>query len=282
MHRAIANYTEVLKPKETLLLTFIGVFAAVVAGAGSPPLGLLFLALLAIALGSGGCNGLTNYLDREVDARMKRTQHRALPSKRISPPSKVLPLAISLVALALGLAWILHPLCFLFGLIGVAAALSWRKTGATHLLGIISSCAPVLIGYLAISNQLNPTILFLCLLIAAWVPLHVWSLMTAHRDDYLEAGVRIFPVTWKVEDTIKVLLGLTVALYGVSIALYHFGDFGILYLVVANVLGAAMVYATYRLLRANTSHHAWLVYKLTAFPYLGLLFFIMGLDLWLR
>jgi len=281
MRRALAKYIEVLKPKETFLLAFIGVFAAVVAGAGSPPIGLLFLALVAIVLGTGGCNGLTNYLDREVDARMKRTQRRALPSKSISPPKKVLPLAFSLVALALALAWVLHPLCFLFGSIGVAAALSWRKTGATHLLGIVSSCAPVLIGYLAISHQLNPTILLLCLLIAAWVPLHVWSLMSSHRDDYLGAGVMIFPVTWRVEDTIKVLLSLAVILYGTSIALYHFGDFDILYLLGANILGVAMVYATYRLLRTGTSRYAWRVYKLTAFPYLGVLFLTMGLDLWL-
>jgi hypothetical protein len=50
---------------------------------------------------------------------------------------------------------------------------------------------------------------------------------------------------------------------------------------VANILGVAMVYATYRLLRTGMSRHAWRVYKLTAFPYLGVLFLTMGLDLWL-
>ncbi len=270
-----------LKPKETSLLIFIGALAAVVAGEGSPPLGIFLLSLVAIALGSGGANGLTNYLDREVDARMQRTQQRALPSKRIFPPRRVLPLVVSLVAVALAMAWILHPLCFLFGAIGVVAALSWRKTWATHLLGIIAGCAPVLVGYLAINHQLNLTILHLCLLIAAWVPLHVWSLMISHRDDYLQAEVRIFPVTWETKDAIKVLVGLAVLLYGISIALYRFGDFGVLYLVVANILGIAIVVATFRLLFTGISQDAWRVYKLTAFPYLGLLFLAMGLDLWL-
>jgi len=281
VYRSIRKYIEVLKPKETSLLIFIGVLAAVVAGEGSPPWDILLLSLVAIALGSGGANGITNYLDREVDARMRRTQHRALPSKRIFPPTKVLPLVVSLIAVALALAWILHPLCFLFGAIGVAAALSWRKTWATHLLGITAGCAPVLVGYLAVSHQLNLTILFLCLLIAAWVPLHVWSLMTSYREDYLQAGVRIFPVTWETRDAIKVLIGLSVVLYGISIALYHFGDFGILYLVMANILGVAMVVATFRLLLSSISRDAWRVYKLTAFPYLGLIFLAMGLDLWL-
>jgi len=281
MGRRIGKYIEVLKPKETSLLTFIGVCAAVVAGGGRPELSLLLLALIAIALGSGGCNGLTNYLDRDVDAKMRRTQHRALPSKRIFPPQKVLPLVITLVASALTLAWFLHPLCFLFGAVGVAAAVMWRKTGATHLLGIVSGCAPVLVGYLAISHQLNLTILFMCLLIAVWVPLHVWSLMTSHRDDYLQAGVRIFPVTWETNDAIKVLVALSVLLYAISLALYHFSDFGILYLVVANMLGIAMVVTTLRLLGSGASRDAWRVYKLTAFPYLGILFLTMGIDLFL-
>lgn len=281
MYKAIAKYIEVLKPKETSLLTFIGVCAAVVAAGGRPQLSLLFIALIAIALGSGGCNGLTNYLDRDVDARMRRTQHRALPSKRIFPPQKVLPLVVTLVAGALALAWFLHPLCFLFGAIGVAAAVMWRKTWATHLLGIISGCAPVLVGYLAISHQLNLTILFLCLLIAVWVPLHVWSLMTCHRDDYLQAGVRIFPVTWETKEAIKVLVALSVLLYAISLALYHFSDFGVLYLVVANILGIAMVVATVRLLKSSASRDTWRVYKLTAFPYLGILFLAMGIDLFL-
>ena len=281
MYRSIRKYIEVLKPKETSLLIFIGALAAVVAGKGSPPLGIFLLSLVAIALGSGGANGLTNYLDRDVDARMQRTQHRALPSRRIFPPRKVLPLVVSLVAVALAMAWVLHPMCFLFGAIGVVAALSWRKTWATHLLGIISGCAPVLVGYLAINHQLNLTILHLCLLIAAWVPLHVWSLMISHRDDYLRAGVKIFPVTWETKDAIKVLVVLAVLLYGISIALYRFGDFGIAYLVVANILGIAIVIATFRLLFTGISQDAWRVYKLTAFPYLGLIFLTMGLDLWL-
>jgi protoheme IX farnesyltransferase len=186
-----------------------------------------------------------------------------------------------LIAIALAMAWILHPLCLLFGAIGVVAALSWRKTWATHLLGIISGCAPVLVGYLAINQQLNLTILHLCLLIAAWVPLHVWSLMISHRDDYIRAGVRIFPVTWETKDAIKVLVVLAILLYGISIALYRFGDFGIPYLVVANILGIATVVATFRLLLTGISKDAWRVYKLTAFPYLGLIFLTMGLDLWL-
>ena len=77
------NYIEVLKPRESSLLTFIGLCTAIIAGEGYPPLDRLLLAGVTILLASAGANGLTNYLDRNVDAQMQRTRNRALPSKRI-------------------------------------------------------------------------------------------------------------------------------------------------------------------------------------------------------
>lgn len=276
------KYVEALKPRETILLTFIGLCAAAIAGGGQPQIGTLLLATLAILLGSGGANGLTNYLDREVDSRMQRTQHRVLASKRIFPAAKILPLVIILMLAGLVIAWFLHPLCFLFGLLGVIAASTWRKRiTCVFPQGAIAGSAPVLIGYLAISHQLDLTILFLCILIMFWIPLHVWSVMIANREDYRQAGITYFPLSWEVKDVIKVLLGLSVLLYGSSIALYHFSDLGLPYLVVANILGVLMVLATARLLITGASHDAWRVYKLTAFPYLGIMFLTMALSLFL-
>ena len=125
---AVVNYLRVLKPRETVLLSLIGICAAIVAGNGTPPLGRLALAAVAIVIGSGGANGLTNYLDRHVDARMARTRRRVLPSGLIHPPERALVWASSLVGGALLLAWYLHPYAFLAAATGVAAALIGRKT----------------------------------------------------------------------------------------------------------------------------------------------------------
>ena len=281
IYGSIGNYIEVLKPHETSLLIFIGGSAAVIAGAGHPALNPFLLSLVAIALGSAGCNGLTNYIDREVDARMQRTRQRVLPSRRIDPAQKVLPLTVGLVVAALALAWLLNPLCFVAGLGGTVAAVVKRKTAMSHMLGGISGNAPLLIGWFAINPKADLTLFFLCLLILVWVPLHVWSVMIAYRDDYLKAGLRIFPVTWEIQDIIKVLLTLSLFLYAVSLTLYFAVHLGLLYLVAANLLGLAMLLATARLLRGFASQDAWRVYKLSAYPYLGLIFLAMCLDLWL-
>jgi len=271
-----------LKPRETGLLTFIGVCTAIIAGGGYPSLDLLLLTLIAILLASAGANGLTNYLDRDVDARMQRTKHRALPSKRIYPPEKVLPLTISLVIIGLGLAWYLHPFCFLADLVGTIAAVVYRKrVTCVFPQGMLASCAPVLMGWFAIKPTFSWEIILLCILIAVWLPSHIWSIMIARRDDYLNAGISYFPVNREVKEAVKILPISSVMLYAASVGLYFIGDFGWLYLVVANLLGIIIVWASLRLAVSSIFQDAWRLYKLSAFPYLGLLFLTMCLDIWL-
>jgi len=276
--RTFFNYVDILKLRETGLLTFIGACSAIIAAGGYFPTGIFVLSLLAIGLGSAGCNGLTNYLDREVDARMMRTYNRALPSKRIDPSQKALPLIIGLIVGALALAWFLHPYCFLFGLMGVIASAIWRKTISCTFLGIVAGCSPVLVGWFAVKPVFDIQILLLCCLIAIWIPIHVWSVMIANREDYLGAGLNYFPLSWQVKDVVKILFGLSFLLYLVSILIYLTADFYLIYLIVANVLGILMVYANARLLFSTTSTAAWRVYKLSAFPYLGIIFLTMCLD----
>ena len=85
-YKAILNYFEILKPRESSLHFLMGVIAALIAANGSlENLQMLVLIIFAIACGITGANGLTNYLDRNIDIKMHRTCLRVLPSKRIYP-----------------------------------------------------------------------------------------------------------------------------------------------------------------------------------------------------
>ena len=270
-----------MKPRESSLLTFIGVCAAVIAGDGHLPLKLLFITVT-ILIASAGANGLTNYIDRDVDAKMQRTKHRALPSKRIEPPEKVLPLIIGLAVIGLALAWVLHPLCFFSDLFGTIAAVVWRhRATCVFPQGMIASCAPVLMGWFAIEPTFSWDIVLLCVLISVWLPLHVWSVMIANREDYIGAGETFFPMNREPRDAVKVLLVFSLMLCAIAIGFYFVGGFALLYLVVASLLSIIMVYATARLVISSASEDAWRLYKLSAFPYLGLIFLAMCLDIWL-
>ena len=278
--KTVTNYIGVLKPLPSVLLAFIGVCAAIIAAEGhlSPK---LLLVLIAILLTAAGANGLTNYLDRDVDARMRRTRNRVLPSKHIYPPQKVLPLIVSLIIVGLLLAWQLHPFAFLAGLAGTIVAATWRKKiTCVYPQGVLASCVPILMGWLAVKSVLGWEILLICILIAAWLPLHVWSVIIINREDYLQAGLSYFPISFEVKDSVKVLLVFSVVLYVASMALYFIGNFAWLYLVIANLLGIMMVYASSRLVISGVARDAWRLYKLSAFPYLGLIFLAMCLDIW--
>ncbi len=277
----IGSYIQVLKPLPSILLAYIGVSAAVIAGTGqlTPRLGLV---LAAVLVASAGANGLTNYLDRDIDARMRRTCWRALPSRTIFPPEKTLPLIFGLIIIGLALAWLLHPYVFLVDALGTLIAATWRKKlTCVFPQGVLASCAPVLMGWLAIRQSLNIELFIFCVLIAAWLPLHVWSVNIAHRDDYRQAGLNYFPINLEVKDSVKVLLAFALALYAVSLVLYFAGNFSWLYLALANILGIGMVYATALLVTSRAAGDAWRLFRLSSFPYLGLIFLAMCLDIWL-
>jgi protoheme IX farnesyltransferase len=278
---SLLPYLQVLKPRETLLLGFAGLTTAVLAGGGAPPIDRLLWTTLAVALGSAGANGLTNYLDRDMDARMKRTQGRPIPSHRIWPAGRALPLTISLVVAGLALAFALNPWAFAAGAVGVLASVIVRKRSITHVpLGEFASCAPFLVGWLGVNPRPEPLMWGLCGLIFIWTPIHVWSLMEAYRDDYLQAGVLIFPLTVTSRQNISLLFGLAVALSVETLALPLFSGLGLLYFVGTLVLNSALIANSARLLKSGMTEAAWRIYKLSAYPYLGLILTLACLDRW--
>jgi protoheme IX farnesyltransferase len=163
---------------------------------------------------------------------------------------------------------------------GTLVAATWRKKmTCVYPQGVLASCAPILMGWLAVNRSLSWELLLLCILIAFWLPLHVWSVNITYRDDYRQAGLNYFPVNLEVRDAVKVLLAFSVMLYAASVALYFVGDFHWLYLALANMLGVLMVFAASRLVFSHAAKDAWRLYRLSAFPYLGVIFLVMCLDM---
>jgi heme O synthase-like polyprenyltransferase len=74
---------------------------------------------------------------------------------------------------------------------------------------------------------------------------------------------------------------LCLLLYLSSITLYFTGGFTWLYLAAANALGLLVVYAGWRLVVSGRTNRAWRLYRLSTFPYLGIIFLVMCLDIWL-
>src|SRR5438046_1237853 len=111
---------------------------------------------IAIITGTAGCNALTNYHDRDIDALMMRTRHRPLPSGRITPRAALL-FGLGLISISLILAALLNLFSLLWmalGIldnVGVYSLLLKRRSSLNILLGGFSGGLPVLFGWTAVS-----------------------------------------------------------------------------------------------------------------------------------
>jgi len=266
-----------LKLRETALLTLIGACAAIIAKPDPiawTQFGVIFAALLS---GSAGANGLTNYLDRHVDALMHRTQGRMLPSGLVNPKLALLWCLI-LVTTGLTLALTLHLYCFVAGLVALASAVIARKTWATHFLGSVASNGPIFVAWFAVDPSLSSSLILIGSIIAIWVPLHVWNLMIAFRNDYKRANVNIFPIHYQVSYTRWISLVLAGCLWINGNLIWFVTPFGALYGVVANALGILMFVACMKMITDANSVASYRIFKLSTYPFLGITFLALTAD----
>ena len=247
-------YWELLKPRVTILLTFLGAAAAVVASGADPAQsGRVALITLAVFLGSGGSNGLTNYLDRALDARMNRTRGRSIPSGRIVPAERGLYWSAAWVIAGIALAFLIHPLAALAGATGTLAAVTFRKTEATHFLGGVSSASPVAAGWLAMDPTFGPVIGLLCVFVGVWVIHHVWAIMLFYKSDYLQAGVGIFPLRSAWQSARPLFLSLAALLVVLVVAMGFTAEQGPVYWVMAGGFALYNIWGTLQLERKSLS-----------------------------
>ena len=127
-----------------------------------------------------------------------------------------------------------------------------RSTAHNIVIGGLFGAAPPLLGWVAITNSIEPGALILVLIIFLWTPPHFWALAIDRKDDYVEVNVPMLPVTHGDRYTRWQILLYTVLLVVSTILPVAIGMSGILYLVVALVLGAVfMYYAIAMLLRSD-------------------------------
>ena len=275
------NYILVCKVRETILLTFIGLASFIVGSNGHPDIGRMLFATATVLVASAGANGVTNYLDRDLDAKMERTKKRVFPTKRIDPAEKALPWLIFLVLAGLVMAWFVRPYAFFADLIGSTAAFVYRKRNTCVFpQGAIASFAPVLIGWWGATDAINWQIGIICLMIMFWLPLHVWTVMISRRDEYLGAGCTFFPLKTDPKYAIYILFVCALALIGLGVAYYFVAEAGLVFLISAIVLDLVLLVACVVLKFHYSNSKAWKLYKLSSFPYLGILFMMMCIDLW--
>ncbi len=250
------DYLELTKPRVVALITFTAMVGMLLATPGMVPWDILVFGSLGIALMAGSAAAINHLVDRRVDAIMARTRHRPLPSGHLEA-WQVLGFALIIGAIGQGLLLAFtNPLTAVLtfaSLIGYAVIYTLflkRATPQNIVIGGAAGAAPPLLGWTAVTGQVDPGALLLFLIIYIWTPPHFWALAIHRRHDYADADIPMLPVTHGVAFTRLHILLYTILLFLITLLPFLTGMSGWIYLAGAVVLGlrflgyAARLYAT--------------------------------------
>ncbi len=238
--------------------------AGVAVTPGDAPAGWRVAVLaLAVLLSSASAGAFNQYVERDLDARMKRTRRRPFVTG-VYRQSWMWPLLITglLVIAVVAAAWAanlqaaLHVFlgAFTYGVVYTV----WlkRRTWMNIVWGGLAGSFAVLAGAAAVDPGLSPAPLILALVLFLWTPPHFWSLAFVFRDDYARVGVPMLPVVVSGPVAARVILGHTAALVAISLLPVLWGMSWI-YLAAAAGGGGWFLLKSVQLVQKPDTRHAW-------------------------
>jgi len=276
-------YFLLTKPRIIELLLVTTVPTMFIAARGVPSPWLMAATLFGGALSAASANVLNCYLDRDIDALMRRTARRPLPTHRVDPGDA---LRFGLVLGVAGFVWLWAAVNLLSAVLATSAILFYvfvytlglkRRSTQNIVIGGAAGAVPVLVGWSAVTGRVELPALVLFAIIFYWTPPHFWALSLRFKDDYAAAGVPMLPVVRGARETSTQILYYTVLLVAVTLLLYPAGRMGALYLAAAVVLGGAFIWRALELRRDLDGRRAIRLFSFSN-TYLALLFLAMALD----
>jgi protoheme IX farnesyltransferase len=245
----LRDYAELTKARITTLIVLTGwcgyFFGAHRLGVSSWSFGL-FHALFGVALVSSGTAALNEVLESSVDARMRRTALRPLPSGRMTRShAAAVGLALTLggsAYLAIYSNVLTGLLVLLTAIVYLAAYTPLKKVSPVcTLVGAFPGAMPVVLGWTAASGKLEIGTLILFAIMFVWQFPHFLSIAWLYREDYAQGDIRMLPVVESDgKSTVWRILAYSGALIPVSILPVALGMSGRVYLVGAILMGAAL------------------------------------------
>ncbi|QBR85065.1 protoheme IX farnesyltransferase [Legionella israelensis] len=277
------DYMELCKPRVVMLMLLTALVGMYLATPGWLSFSLILTALSGIGLCAGSAATINHLVDRRIDAIMARTKKRPVAHGRISVLRALtfaVILGISGLMILICCVNLLTALLTFFTLIGYAGIYTGylkRATPQNIVIGGLAGAAPPLLGWTAVTNQLNPEALLLVLIIFTWTPPHFWALAIYRFEEYKHAKIPMLPVTHGIAFTKLNVLLYTILLFAVSILPFAVGMSGWLYLAGASILGARFLFWAIKLYRFERAVIAMQTFRFSII-YLMLLFLFLLTD----
>ena len=252
------QYHALTKPRVIQLIVVCAFIGMVLAIPGMPTwadVKLMLWASVGIWLVAAAAAAFNCLVEKSIDAKMRRTAWR--PTAR-GELSDVQALLFSVLLCGIG-SWVLYiwvnPLTMwltfatFIGYAVVYTVILKPLTPQNIVIGGASGAMPPVLGWAAITGEVNPEALILFLIIFLWTPPHFWSLAMYRLEDYRKSGLPMLPVTHGSEFTRLQILLYTFLLMAACLLPFAFGMSSWLYLVVAVVLSVGFILYAVALMR---------------------------------
>ncbi len=240
------DFLALTKPGVMRLVIFTGLCGLLAApGSINPVLG--FTAVLCIAMGAGGSAVLNMWWEADIDAKMKRTANRPLPTGRIARrDARDFGIALSVAAvLIMGVAvnWLAAGILAIATVYYAVIYTMWLKprTPQNIVIGGGAGAFPPMIGWVAVTNDITAMPILLFAIIFMWTPPHFWALALFVKSDYAKAGIPMLPVVAGEKVTRQQILLYSVILLPLTIAPWAIGGTSWLYGISAAVLSTVFL-----------------------------------------
>ncbi|AXI41608.1 heme o synthase [Sulfitobacter sp. SK011] len=248
----LGDYFALLKPRVMQLVVFTALVGMLAAPVSVHPV-IGFASILFVAIGAGASGALNMWWDADIDAVMRRTRSRPIPSGRVQP-SEALALGVALSGMAvmmLGLAAnLLAAGMLLFTILFYAVFYTmWlkRATPQNIVIGGAAGAFPPVIGWIIATGSFSIEAWLMFALIFMWTPPHFWALALFMRSDYDDANVPMLTVTHGRPTTRRHILIYTALLAVLAIGTAFTSIGGPIYLATAVILNAMFLLGAWRI-----------------------------------
>jgi protoheme IX farnesyltransferase len=277
------DYLTLCKPKVVLLMVFTAWVGMFLASPDAFPLRALVFGTLGIALSAGSAAALNHVVDRQIDARMSRTRNRPLACGNLAPAQCLIFagfLGVTGMVILVSYVNMLTAVLTFFSLIGYAVVYTLylkRATPQNIVIGGVAGATPPLLGWTAVTGQVDAYPLILLLVIFTWTPPHFWALALYRKEEYTKVGIPMLPVTHGDDFTRLQILLYTLLLTVVTLLPFLIGENGLLYLIGVVVLDALFLYKAIQLIMTRSRSLAIKTFMFSI-TYLFGLFALLLLD----
>ncbi|MAM41460.1 MAG: protoheme IX farnesyltransferase [Erythrobacter sp.] len=235
------DFFALTKPRVMTLVIFTGLCGLLAApGSIHPVIG--FTAIFCIAIGAGGAAALNQWWEADIDAGMKRTSKRPLPSGRMNRTDArdfgILLSAASVMIMGLGVNWLAAGILALSVVYYAVVYTIWLKprTPQNIVIGGGAGAFPPMIGWIAVTGDITLMPVLLFAIIFFWTPPHFWALALFVQSDYAKVGIPMMPVVKGEKSTRRQIIAYCVLLVPIAAAPWLIGGTGAIYGVTAIAL----------------------------------------------